>query len=406
MKVLWISDAGSSTGFARVTHAIGEALVENFGHEIHVLAIGYDAKEPVTTRLHLYRADAGRAGHSLGFDRVAELLERIEPDVAVLLEDAPMQLLRLKTNIWDLEHRLLQTPVISYLPIDGYFIPPGWRELLDLTHVVALSRHGRDQLDADVPVVYHGVDTDAFHPVSPEHPLRLSSGTVVRTKAECREAFNVSQRAFVIGRADTNTGRKDWGSTWRVIENFLGLKNRPPDVMTIFHTKVRESGVDLEALISKGDGIYAVTNGGEWPESDLVGLINCWDVSLNTTRGEAFGFGPAESLACGVPVIATRGSAVQEVVGPGGVLVEPSDGFWINPYGVQMLMSDTNRMAEQLAFLARNPERREELGRLGREHVMANFRWSDAILAFDRLIESVGASGAVLDERGVAPSSS
>lgn len=389
-----------------MTHAIGESLVADYGHEISVLAIGYDARLPVHTNLNLYRAEAGRAGHPLGFDRVTELLDRVQPDVVITLEDPPQLLQRLTGNAWDHEHRLAKTPLIAYLPIDGYFLPPSWLTLLAGAQVVALSKHGREQLDAPVPVIYHGVDTDLFHPVSPENPVTLSSGMVLTTKAECRAVFNIPEDAFVIGRADTNTGRKDWGATWRVVETFLGGRH-PVPVMTVFHTKIRESGVDLEALISKGTGVYAVTNGGDWPVEDLVALINTWDISVNTTRGEAFGFGPAEALACEVPVIATRGSAVQEIVGPGGVLVEPSDGLWINPYGVQMLLADTNRMAEHLAILARNPERRAELGRLGRQHVQNNFRWPEAVAAFDELIRAVvEGSGALLDQRGPAQRSS
>jgi hypothetical protein len=38
-KILWIGDAGCNTGFAKVTHSIGERLVTKYGHDIHVVAI-------------------------------------------------------------------------------------------------------------------------------------------------------------------------------------------------------------------------------------------------------------------------------------------------------------------------------------------------------------------------------
>ena len=53
-KVLWLGDAGCHTGFARVTHAIGERLVRDFGHEVHVLAINYDGGDPWDTPLKMY----------------------------------------------------------------------------------------------------------------------------------------------------------------------------------------------------------------------------------------------------------------------------------------------------------------------------------------------------------------
>lgn len=38
---------------------------------------------------------------------------------------------------------------------------------------------------------------------------------------------------------------------------------------------------------------------------------------------EGFGFPVLESMACGTPVITTRGSSMQEIVGDAGVLVDP-----------------------------------------------------------------------------------
>ena len=52
-KVLWLGDAGCHTGFARVTHAIGERLVRDYGHEVHVIATNYDG-DPWDTNLKLY----------------------------------------------------------------------------------------------------------------------------------------------------------------------------------------------------------------------------------------------------------------------------------------------------------------------------------------------------------------
>ena len=41
-RILWIGDGGCTTGFGRVTHAIGDRLVRSYGHDVHVLATNYD----------------------------------------------------------------------------------------------------------------------------------------------------------------------------------------------------------------------------------------------------------------------------------------------------------------------------------------------------------------------------
>ena len=72
-RVLWISDAGWNSGFSQVTHQIGERLIEDYRHDVSVLAVGYNAEDPPTSPLRLYRASAGPAGHPMGFDRVIEV---------------------------------------------------------------------------------------------------------------------------------------------------------------------------------------------------------------------------------------------------------------------------------------------------------------------------------------------
>ncbi|MFN8520720.1 MAG: hypothetical protein U0667_15295 [Chloroflexota bacterium] len=62
-------------------------------------------------------------------------------------------------------------PCFQYVPIEGIGLPPSWSKLWRRWHLVAMCEFGADQIrsrDGDrPPVVYHGVDPDAFWPVSP-----------------------------------------------------------------------------------------------------------------------------------------------------------------------------------------------------------------------------------------------
>jgi glycosyltransferase involved in cell wall biosynthesis len=389
-RILWISDGPGTTGFGTVTAALGERLMDDHGHDVSVLASAYDAADPVSTPLHLYRAEAGRSRHPLGFDRVLEVFNKVGPDVVVTLEDPAVLLKRLLENAWDPEQVLRQAvPIISYLPVDGLSMPPAFSQLKSLTNVVAMSKFGQDAFPGS-KLIYHGVDTNLWHPVSEEHPLTVSNGVVMHSKAECREAFGLPQAAFVVGRVDSNSGRKDWGSTFRVIE---GLReNYRGEVVPFWHTKRQTpGGIDIDALISRGDGSkYAVTDRDDWPTEDLVAMVNCFDVTLSTSRGEGFGLNLAQSLACAVPVVATDCSAISEVVGPGGVLVAGS-AVMTNPYGVDHMLADVPAMTVALVDLARKPDERRRLGVLGREHVRVNFNWDVAAGKFHPLIEALAA---------------
>ena len=85
MKVLWLGDAGVSTGFSRVTHAIGERLV-GMGHDVHVLATNYDG-DYIETSLKLYRPTTLNPKDIYGQTRIVEMLGKVEPDVVVMLND-------------------------------------------------------------------------------------------------------------------------------------------------------------------------------------------------------------------------------------------------------------------------------------------------------------------------------
>ena len=76
---------------------------------------------------------------------------------------------------------------------------------------------------------------------------------------------------------------------------------------------------------------------------------------------EGFSLPAIEAMACGVAVVATTGGAIPEVVGPdAALLVAPGDAV---------------ALAEAIAMLLDDPDRRRRMGRAGRERVMERFTW-------------------------------
>jgi glycosyltransferase involved in cell wall biosynthesis len=72
-------------------------------------------------------------------------------------------------------------------------------------------------------------------------------------------------------------------------------------------------------------------------------LLSLSDLFVFPTLYEGFGLPPLEAMACGTPVIAGNGTAVPEVVGDAGILVNPLD---------------INEIAEAVAELLNSPEKR------------------------------------------------
>ena len=395
-KILWIADGGSTTGFARVTHAIGERLVTKYGHEIHVIATNYHG-DPYPTSMLLYVPDINVPKDIYGMSRFIELLNKVNPDVVVMLNDPQVVMRQLFENRFDPERLMVQHfPILLYQPVDGYDLPKRYDILGKATNRIAMSAFGQEAMPGS-KLVYHGVDTDQFWPVSSQQPITLSTGVTVRSKEECKEAIGLPRDMFVVGRVDANTGRKDYGALWKAL---LPVMRRHADVVAYFHCKAQNArtGIDLAALISRDPdtedrfrwpGDFDAVHG--YSQQDLNAVYNSFDVFVSTSRGEGFGLTIAEALACGIPVIAQKASSIPEVVGPGGELIDPIGEITV-PFGHDQKLADIGAFSEAIEHAYFSRGWRRERGRAGRDHVTSSFSWDVAADSFHDYITGLAGS--------------
>ena len=118
----------------------------------------------------------------------------------------------------------------------------------------------------------------------------------------------------------------------------------------------------VEALIEALDLGDRVVRPGVVPEEDLPGLFAGADAFLYPTLYEGFGLPVAEAMACGVPVLTSSTSALQEIAGGYAYLVDPMD---------------VDAIARGIVDLATDPKRRQEYAELGRRRA-ADFSWEHA----------------------------
>lgn len=390
-RVLWFGDAGAHTGFGTVTHNIGERLVANFDHDIHVLAWNYKG-DYVPTNLKLYVPNSLIQLDAYGQSRMVELLSVVEPDVVVILQDPYVIRKFLYQNNYDTERILLQyRPILSYLPVDGSNSPPLWDDLRQVTRPVLMSEWGRTWLP-DAPVVHHGVDLDAFQPATREHPYISSGGMTVSSRKDAKRALGYDPDTFMVLRIDRNSARKNYADTWRAL---VPVMKRHSDIIVHFHCKASgDEGVEMPQLLSREPSIanrfffpgQHNTNRG-WPVSDLAILYNAADLFVSTSWGEGFGLTLAESLACEVPVVAQDCSAITEVVGPGGILIKPERPMTA-PAGQDQWLPDVPAFSDAIEHLYNAGGTRRKMGQAGREHV-AKFSWDVAAEKFDELIRQL-----------------
>lgn len=374
VRALFFSDAGAHTGFARVTEEIGNRLVTQYGDDVHCLAVNYRG-DYWPSNIKMYVPTALDPTDIYGRSRYVEMIDKVDPDVIVMINDPDVIIRHLVDNPFDTERILLKArPLLLYLPIDGYNSPPAWEALATVSKRVAMCKFGQDAMPGS-ELVYHGVDTVGYKP---------------QNKKDAKRAMGFDPERFLILRVDKNSIRKNYADSWRALRPLL---RKYTDIDVHFHCLPNSSdGINIRAFISRDEDIrdrvsFSRDLGGftGWSDAQMSSLYSAADLFISTSMGEGFGLTIAEALACGTPVIAQNVSSITEVVGPGGILIEPARPFTV-PMGQEQMLPDVDAFTREIEHLYLAGGVRRKLGIAAREHVERSFSWDTAAREFHRLI--------------------
>jgi phosphatidyl-myo-inositol dimannoside synthase len=236
------------------------------------------------------------------------------------------------------------------------------RELAAADCVLAGSRYtaelarGLGAAEGRVRVTRYGTDPNRFRPLD---------ASALRARLELGTRPVLLTIARLVPRKGIDT----------VLAALARVRRAAPDVVYV----VAGDGPDRERLLelARREGLDdAVRFVGPVSDEELPLWYSLGDVFVMPSRSEppdveGFGIVFLEAAACERPVVAARAGGVPDAVADGvsGVLVEPGD---------------TEALARTLAELLADPARRAELGRRGRERVLAELNWeaiADATLA-------------------------
>ena len=123
-------------------------------------------------------------------------------------------------------------------------------------------------------------------------------------------------------------------------------------------------------------------------DSELVAVMGSAEVACVPSLYEGFSLPTAELMACETPLVVSRAGAIPEVVGDDGacaILVPPGD---------------VGELGAAIEELLDDPQRREAMGRAGRQRVLDTFSWRAVASATAAAYEEVIAASAAQEEKG------
>jgi len=203
--------------------------------------------------------------------------------------------------------------------------------------------------------IYNGVDTERFSPaykkVMPQNSLRLTSDehTVgfVGNLRRMKDHKTFIEAAYIVCQEFKNV-------------KFVLVGNGP------LKGEIEERCLEL--------GIFnrVVFTG---TQRNVEKIIQTFDVSVLSTHGEGFPNSVLESMATGIPIVATSVGGTNELIEDG------VDGFLVPPKNPQIL-------AEKIVYLLKNKESARRFGQKGREKVERYFSYDRMIRELEDLYDS------------------
>ena len=147
-----------------------------------------------------------------------------------------------------------------------------------------------------------------------------------------------------------------------LLEAFAKLRTER-DVHLLLITTLKPGG-RTERLIDELGIVEHVSFVNGISDAELVDVMGSAEVACVPSLYEGFSLPTAELMACATPLVVSRAGAIPEVVGEDGVcakLVTPGD---------------VGELEAAIEELLDDPERREAMGKAGRERVLEMFSWS------------------------------
>ena len=303
---------------------------------------------------------------------IRDVLNHYKPEVMWFMTDP-----RFYVWLWELEDEIRKNiPMIYYHVWDNYPYPEFNKPYYDSNDLVCTISKVTDDIvrtlspNVECIRVPHTVDTDIFSAKSHSEYSHI----VDEINAKEKMIFFWNNR---------NARRKQSGTLIFWFKEFLDKVGHDKAAL-IMHTEPKDPhGQDLEAIreylgLSREQLVLSTQ---KMPPQELAKVYSMCDCTINISDAEGFGLATLESLACETPIIVNMTGGLQEQVTDGekwfGVGIEPASKVVIGSQDVPYIHEDRISKDDFLKAITEiyeaSPEKRKEMGKAGREHVLNNF---------------------------------
>lgn len=211
--------------------------------------------------------------------------------------------------------------------------------------LIATSARGAAYLDHPAHVIHHGIDTDRFAPASDRAALRARLGLPAGLLVGC------------FGRIRAQKGTGDFVQAMQAV-----LRDRPGVTALVMGRATEKHQAyltDLRAQADKAGLADRILFLPEVPVDQIADWYAALDLFVAPQRWEGFGLTPLEAMACGVPVVATRVGAFEELI------ADPHTGTLV-------AANDPATLSQAIARWLDDPTALARAGQAARQHAVTN----------------------------------
>ena len=237
-----------------------------------------------------------------------------------------------------------------------------WKNNIDMIKLVHVSNISeKNQLieylkvpEEKIRLIPYGVDHNLFKPALDK----------IDTRKKILKKFLIKETPYFIHISESNWARKN---VLRLLEAFKKAKSFG------IPQKLLIAGKNDELIFKKAKSISDVHMLGYVSDEDLTHLLQASDALINPSIHEGFGLPMLEAMACAIPVITCNVFSPPEIVGDGGLFVDPRN---------------TDDICSKILEISKNENLRDNLAAAGLKRSM-DFSWEKTALQLYELCKEV-----------------